>query len=511
MHFVLPGFFFPPFFLPINRQMSFHPADSWTVFSEVLPLTCQECTTETWLHSRVRKMDQGDSLQTLPLKRRLLENDHTVDLDQASEGETLSRHDCEQENWILARQWDEPLVSWSTLRYPCGHQMSALPPVEIRFHQGSIMAVVGECILAVRQDDDSDLSWASSSSRSVPSTVFSAVCAAKDTGHVAVNGVLQLDNESSYLEIRISVFIHRGLLSKGLTCGRAMDSRMQSIIHFVFPPPREGNCELTDNAIKDLYAHLNPTADANPPMGVQHKDLLPKLLPFQQRSVAWCLKRECGVLDVLGNVIYREPTTGEKLPLPWEVVTTASGNDLFVNRLWGLVCMGDETLVAAEPEPRGGILAEEMGLGKTVEVLALILLNRRKTAVPLGGLENQLLGTHLRDDPNVEVGGIPTPLIWSGATLIITPPSIVHQWVGEIEQHAPTLRVFVYVDDSHTTVEATALAQHDVVLTTYAMLAKELDYAVQYDRPRRHRQKYKPRKSAFVQIDWWRVCLDEVC
>jgi len=476
-----------------------------------LPLTCHECAAETARSSRVRKLDHEDSSETSTLKRRLLENDHAMDLNQASEGETLSRQDCEQGNWILARQWDEPLISWSILRLPCGHRMSALPPVEIRFHQGSVMAMVGECILAVRQDDDSDPSWASSSFRSMSSTLFSAVCAAKDTSHVAVNGVLQLDNESSYLEIRFSVLIHRGLLSRDLACGRTMDSRMQSVIHFIFPPLYGRDHEFTDNAIKDLYAHLNPAANANPTLGVQHRDLLPKLLPFQQRSVAWCLKQECGVVDGFGNVIYREPTMGEKLPLTWEMVTAASGEDLFVNRLCGLVCIADETLVAEEPEPRGGILAEEMGLGKTVEVLALVLLNRRKAAAPLGALEHQLSETHLRDDLDAEDGNKPMPLIWSGATLIITPPSIVHQWVGEIERHTPTLRVFIYVDDSHTAVEAAALAQYDVVLTTYNMLAKELDYAVEYDRPRRYHQRYKPRKSAFVQIDWWRVCLDEVC
>ncbi|GJJ70612.1 E3 ubiquitin-protein ligase SHPRH [Entomortierella parvispora] len=379
------------------------------------------------------------------------------------------------------------------------------------------MAMVGERILAVREDDENDPLWESlglqyassihAAYHSRSGTLFSAICAAKD--NVALNGVLQLDDESSYLEIRFSVFIHRGLLSSNLVCGRTMDSLMQPIIHFIFPPFHGKDNVFTDNAIKDLYAHLNSAADSNPSPGVQHKDLLPKLLPFQQRSVTWCLKRECGVVDGFGNVVYQEPSMSEKLPLTWEVVTAASGENLFINRLCGRVCIADEILVAQEPEPRGGILAEEMGLGKTVEVLALILLNRRKAAPPLGVLEDQLLETHLLDDLESEYGNNPQPLIWSGATLIITPPSIVHQWVSEIERHAPTLRVFIYVDDSHTAVEAALLAQYDVVLTTYTMLAKELDYAVHYDRPRRHRQRYKPRKSSFVQIDWWRVCLDE--
>ncbi|KAI8594467.1 SNF2 family N-terminal domain-containing protein, partial [Dissophora ornata] len=142
-----------------------------------------------------------------------------------------------------------------------------------------------------------------------------------------------------------------------------------------------------------------------------------------------------------------------------------------------------------EPEPRGGILAEEMGLGKTVEMLALILLHRRHHMVAKKKSER---------------------LISSGATLIITPPSILHQWASEIENHAPTLKVYVYLEEEHKRIPAEDLAKFDVVLTTYPTLAKEINYAQEHDRPRRYERQYVPRQSPFVKIHWWRVCLDEV-
>lgn len=219
----------------------------------------------------------------------------------------------------------------------------------------------------------------------------------------------------------------------------------------------------------------------------------------------------------------------EKLPLSWEQISTPSGVDLFINRLCGLLCFADPELVAARPEPRGGILAEEMGLGKTVEMLALILLNRRKLdTLELAGamsgtddLERQLSEAHL-DDSN-QSGAIPQvssnrevemstekSLIESAATLIITPLSILHQWASEIENHAPCLRVFIYNELAHEKITAEQLAQYDVVLTTYAVLSKEVNYTNQHDRPRRYERQYVPRKSPFVRIEWWRVCLDEV-
>ncbi|KAG0303951.1 hypothetical protein BGZ98_006097, partial [Dissophora globulifera] len=69
--------------------------------------------------------------------------------------------------------------------------------------------------------------------------------------------------------------------------------------------------------------------------------------------------------------------------------------------------------------------------------------------------------------------------------------------------------VYVYLEEQHKTITAKDLAEYDVVLTTYPVLAKEINYAQDYDRPRRYERQYVPRQSPFVKIHWWRVCLDE--
>jgi E3 ubiquitin-protein ligase SHPRH len=81
-------------------------------------------------------------------------------------------------------------------------------------------------------------------------------------------------------------------------------------------------------------------------------------------------------------------------------------------------------------------------------MLALILLHRRKLP------------------PTKDENG----LIQSGATLIITPSTISHQWEAEIRLHAPTLSYTYYQgikDKSERETTPEKLACYDIVLTNY--------------------------------------------
>ncbi len=90
----------------------------------------------------------------------------------------------------------------------------------------------------------------------------------------------------------------------------------------------------------------------------------------------------------------------------------------------------------------GGCLADDMGLGKTLQVIALLLVKRRRKAP---------------------------------ASLVVVPASLVGNWQAELARFAPTLRVLV----AHRSVsskseleaiDATQVAEHDVVITTYGSL-----------------------------------------
>jgi E3 ubiquitin-protein ligase SHPRH len=249
----------------------------------------------------------------------------------------------------------------------------------------------------------------------------------------------------------------------------------------------------------DFYASL-PATQKNKELEFPSTNMLESyLFSFQKRAVTWLLRREgrefrAGIICPLSEAEKQH----EEVRLVDEVVDLI-GRPSFVNTLTA-------SLSSERPEKfsyhvSGGLLAEEMGLGKTVEIIALISLNRR-------------INFDETVSQNSEQPHEPRP---SQATLIICPNSILQQWISEFEKHAPSLRVLHYqgVPKNNYKEETVQLLNdittgYDVVLTTYKTLGKEIYFATDPpDRSRRRARQYVRKKSPLVQVQWWRVCLDE--
>ncbi|NXU47440.1 SHPRH ligase, partial [Turnix velox] len=106
----------------------------------------------------------------------------------------------------------------------------------------------------------------------------------------------------------------------------------------------------------------------------------------------------------------------------------------------------------------------------------------------------------------------------TGATLIISPSSICHQWVDEINRHvrSSSLQVLVYQGvKKHGFLQPHMLAEHEVVITTYDVLRSELNYVdiphsnSEDGRRFRNQKRYMAIPSPLVAVEWWRICLDE--
>lgn len=223
------------------------------------------------------------------------------------------------------------------------------------------------------------------------------------------------------------------------------------------------------------------------------------LFPFQQRTVKWMLERE-GAGDESERT--RAPSTVE-LPLSFVETTDVDGSTIYVSSLYQIVTRDIKPFVDFESSVRGGILAEEMGLGKTLECLALILQHPR--VIDEVTVFDPYFGQKLRK---------------AGTTLIVTPGTLKDQWLSEITRHAPQLSVMYYAgrnagrksqmteDDEETLIAQ--LISCDVVVTTYTVLSAEIHYAMTPpERSMRSEKKYQFSKSPLVLISWWRVCLDE--
>ncbi|CAE7175903.1 unnamed protein product [Rhizoctonia solani] len=161
----------------------------------------------------------------------------------------------------------------------------------------------------------------------------------------------------------------------------------------------------------DLERTIKPVAPQKAP---QPEGLKVTLLPFQQESLYWMRKQENG---------------------PWS----------------------------------GGMLADEMGMGKTIQTLALFVSDRKK--------------------PN----------------LVVAPTVALMQWKNEIEAHTEGFKVYMFHGGSREK-SPKELAKYDVVLTTYSVL--ESSFRKQVSGFKRKGEIVKE-KSPLHGIDWCRIILDE--
>ena len=240
---------------------------------------------------------------------------------------------------------------------------------------------------------------------------------------------------------------------------------------------------------QDFYNNVHvPKSDASVPDFPSIHNFRFELYPFQKRTVQWLLWRE-GAMKAHGP-----PEELSELPHGFVRTTDGDGRQCFISHFWGIATTDDRMLVNMSPEIKGGLLSEEMGLGKTVEMIALIAM-------------------HMRDP--AEQSASPKRLPHCSATLIITPPAILQQWKSELQGLAPSLSVFVYEglrsEASKSNHDALILrcTQHDIVLTTYNVLAREIHYTETSERSLRREGRYEKRLSPLTHIHWWRVVLDE--
>ncbi|KAF8351074.1 SNF2 family N-terminal domain-containing protein [Amanita rubescens] len=166
--------------------------------------------------------------------------------------------------------------------------------------------------------------------------------------------------------------------------------------------------------LRDVWGDISTIPITQPIMAPQPENMKLTLLPFQRESLTWMQKQEHGI---------------------WH----------------------------------GGILADEMGMGKTIQMISLIVSDGRK--------------------PN----------------LVVAPTVAIIQWKHEVLSHTDGLQVLVWHGSSRETSHK-ELAKYDVVLTTYSVL--ESCFRKQESGFKRKGVIIKE-KSPVHQVKWHRILLDE--
>lgn len=132
------------------------------------------------------------------------------------------------------------------------------------------------------------------------------------------------------------------------------------------------NCRTFASTVEHLYKRLEAAhavddcLDRYQDDQIQHENLKVKLKPYQVKTIKWMLSREQQKHHTSGFVEITKCAIG---PLDGPV-------KFFYNPKLTILTT-DPSISQCLALPTGGILAEEMGMGKTIEILNLILLNPR--------------------------------------------------------------------------------------------------------------------------------------
>lgn len=182
------------------------------------------------------------------------------------------------------------------------------------------------------------------------------------------------------------------------------------------------------------------------------------------------------ICEILRNNEHCSEANAEKPTPPGMRVT------LLKHQRQALAWMVEREQPAKPPgHPRGGILADDQGFGKTLSAIALIMHNKPPAKRP----------TH------------------AAANLIVAPTSVLHQWAAEIRNHVVPQsrpRVLLYHGVNRRRFAAT-LNEYDVVITSYGVLGTEFPKVLERDEKRN--PIVRRTRGPLYKLQWFRVVLDE--
>ncbi|KAI5835930.1 hypothetical protein K523DRAFT_367986 [Schizophyllum commune Tattone D] len=233
-----------------------------------------------------------------------------------------------------------------------------------------------------------------------------------------------------------------------------------------------------------------------------------KLRPYQRQALHWMHAQELGSMDARQASAMHPLWCQYNFPTrtaPGEVIDlTADERPFYFNPYSGELSL---EFPRTERTCRGGILADEMGMGKTIMLSALIQTNSTPdTTLNADGhattsKSRQLkLNTALKGSTNKKTSHA------AHATLIVAPTSLLNQWAEELERSSEegTMKVLVWHGSNRLDLEGAVQPDDEedravrVVVTSYGTLASE-------------HAKWEKAKvgSGVFEIDWLRVVLDE--
>ncbi|POS86791.1 hypothetical protein EPUL_001752 [Erysiphe pulchra] len=226
-----------------------------------------------------------------------------------------------------------------------------------------------------------------------------------------------------------------------------------------------------------------------PEMDPNHR-IVTKLLKHQKQGLYFMTQKESQASKTDGQV--------KKLSL-WKEIFS-DGKKMYRN-----VITGQEELEVPD-QIRGGILADMMGLGKTLLSLSLIA-QTLDTEAPEWAKQEPVPPDDSSGSSHIRKGKsllpklkLTHPVLNAKTTLLVSPLSTISNWEDQIKQHIKSSSLSYYVyHGAHRLRDPEKLAEYDLVITTYGSIASEFN----------NRCKGKSGSYPLEEINWFRIMLDE--